>query len=75
MLQNGNATPERIGTHEIAENLTSGRRAITPETALQIGTALGTGARLWLDMQQAYNLHGVEVELCAKVRAEVRSAA
>ncbi|HEX4160402.1 MAG TPA: HigA family addiction module antitoxin [Rhizomicrobium sp.] len=33
------------------------KRAITPETALRIGTALCTGARIWLAMQQAYDLH------------------
>ena len=37
--------------------------------------ALGTGARLWLAMQQAYDLRKVETELGAKVRAEVQSAA
>ncbi len=51
------------------------KRAITPETALRIGTALGTGARIWLAMQQAYDLHKVETELGAKVRAEVLPAA
>jgi addiction module HigA family antidote len=57
------------------QEIVAGKRAITPETALRIGTALGTGARLWLAMQQAYDLHKVEAELGAKVRAEVRGAA
>src|SRR5271154_852180 len=61
--------PQRI------QEIVAGKRAITPETALRIGTALGTGARLWLAMQQAYDLHKVETELGAKVRAEVHSAA
>src|ERR1700761_2252292 len=61
--------PQRI------QEIVAGKRAITPETALRIGTALGTGARLWLAMQQAYDLHKVELELGAKVRAEVRGAA
>jgi addiction module HigA family antidote len=51
------------------------KRAITPETASRIGTALGTGARIWLAMQQAYDLHKVETELGARVRAEVLPAA
>jgi len=46
-----------------------------PETALRIGIALGTGARIWLAMQQAYDLCKVETELGAKVRAEVQNAA
>jgi addiction module HigA family antidote len=61
--------PQRI------QEIVAGKRAITPETALRIGTALGTGARLWLAMQQAYDLHKVEVELGARVRAEVEPAA
>jgi len=61
--------PQRI------QEIVAGKRAITPETALRIGTALGTGARLWLAMQQAYDLHKVELELGAKVRAEVHRAA
>lgn len=61
--------PQRI------QEIVAGKRAITPETALRIGVALGTGARLWLAMQQAYDLRKTEVELGAKVRAEVQSAA
>lgn len=64
----------RVAPQRIQE-IVSGRRAITPETALRIGTALGTGARLWLAMQQAYDLHKVEIELGARVRAEVHTAA
>ena len=36
---------------------------------------MGTGARRWLAMQQAYDLRKVDVELGDKVRAEVQSAA
>ena len=60
--------PQRI------QEIVAGKRAITPETALRIGTALGTGARLWLAMQQAHDLHKVELELGDKVRAEVDAA-
>ncbi|HEX3971082.1 MAG TPA: HigA family addiction module antitoxin [Stellaceae bacterium] len=61
--------PQRI------QEIVAGKRSITPETALRIGIALGTGARLWLAMQQAYDLYKVEAELGAKVRAEVHTAA
>ena len=61
--------PQRI------QEIVAEKRAITPETALRIGTALGTGARLWLAMQQSYDLRKVELELGAKVRAEVHRAA
>lgn len=60
--------PQRI------QEIVAGKRAITPETALRIGTALGTGARMWLAMQQAYDLRKVELELGNKVRAEVQVA-
>ena len=60
--------PQRI------QEIVAGKRAITPETALRIGTALRTGARLWLAMQQAHDLHKVELELGDKVRAEVDAA-
>jgi addiction module HigA family antidote len=60
--------PQRI------QEIVAGKRAITPGTALRIGTALGTGARLWLAMQQAHDLHKVELELGDKVRAEVDAA-
>ncbi len=61
--------PQRI------QEIVAGKRSISAETALRIGTALGTGARLWLAMQQAYDLRKVETELGDKVRAEVQSAA
>jgi antitoxin HigA-1 len=64
----------RVAPQRIQE-IVAGKRAITPETALRIGTALGTGARLWLAMQQAYDLRKVELELGDKVRGEVLPAA
>ncbi len=57
--------PQRI------QEIVAGKRAISPETALRIGTALGTGARIWLAMQQAYDLRKVELEFGDKVRSEV----
>lgn len=61
--------PQRV------QEIVAGKRTITPETALRIGTALGTGARIWLAMQQAHDLRRVELDLGDKVRAEVQSAA
>ncbi len=60
--------PQRI------QEIVGGRRAITPETALRIGRALGTGARLWLTMQQAYDLRQAEQEHGSRVAAEVDAA-
>jgi antitoxin HigA-1 len=61
--------PQRV------QEIVAGKRGITPETALRIGTALGTGARLWLAMQQAYDLRKVEREDGDKIRAEIQGAA
>lgn len=61
--------PQRV------QEIVASKRAITPETALRIGVALGTGARLWLAMQQAYDLRKAEIAIGDKVRAEVQSAA
>jgi antitoxin HigA-1 len=60
--------PQRI------QEIVGGRRAITPETALRIGRALGTGARIWLAMHQAYDLWKAEQEHGERVRAEVDAA-
>lgn len=35
----------------------SGRRCITPEMAMLIGEALGTGAAVWLNLENDYQLH------------------
>ncbi len=60
--------PQRI------QEIVGARRSITPETALRIGRALGTGARLWLAMQQAYDLRQAEGEHGDRIRAEVDAA-
>jgi addiction module HigA family antidote len=60
--------PQRI------QEIVAGKRAISPETALRIGRSLGTGARLWLAMQQAYDLRQAELAHGAQVDAEVAAA-
>jgi addiction module HigA family antidote len=60
--------PQRI------QEIVGTRRAITPETALRIGRALGTGAQLWLTMQQAYDLRQAELQHGERVQAEVDAA-
>jgi addiction module HigA family antidote len=63
----------RVAPQRIQE-IVGGRRAITPETALRIGRALGTGARLWLTMQQAYDLSQAERRHGDRIRAEIDAA-
>lgn len=60
--------PQRI------QDIVAGRRGISPETALRLEASLGTPARLWLDMQSAYDLHQAEAKFGAAVRGEVLAA-
>ena len=60
--------PQRI------QDIVAGRRAITPETALRIEASLGTPARLWLNMQSAYDLHQAERKFGEAVKREVAAA-
>lgn len=60
--------PQRI------QDIVAGRRGISPETALRIEASLGTPARLWLNMQAAYDLYRVELEHGEKLRGEVAAA-
>ena len=56
------------------QDIVAGRRGITPETALRIEASLGTPARLWLDMQAAYELHQAEAKFGESVLKEVMAA-
>lgn len=60
--------PQRI------QDIVAGRRGISPETALRIEASLGTPARLWLNMQAAFDLHSVETKYGDAVRKEVMAA-
>ncbi len=64
----------RVKPRRIQE-IVATKRAISPETALRIGVALGTGGRIWLAMRQAYDLRKAEIAMGDKIRAEVQSAA
>jgi addiction module HigA family antidote len=64
----------RVPSQRIQE-IVAAKRAISPETALRIGVALGTGGRIWLAMQQAHDLRKAEIAMGDKIRAEVQSAA
>ena len=60
--------PQRI------QDIVAGRRGISPETALRLEASLGTPARLWLNMQAAYDLHMAEAKFGAAVKKEVMAA-
>jgi HTH-type transcriptional regulator/antitoxin HigA len=42
--------------HRLVNEIVLGKRAITPETAIDISAALGTSAQLWLNLESAYQL-------------------
>jgi addiction module HigA family antidote len=41
----------------------SGKRSITADTALRIGKWFGTGPKIWLNLQQAYDLDVANLEI------------
>ena len=44
-------------------SIVQGKRAITPDTALRLGVYLKTGPKVWLDLQQEYDLRLAEREI------------
>lgn len=38
----------------------NGKRAVTPSTAKELASALGTSAILWMNLESAYRLHTTE---------------
>ncbi len=47
--------------------ITTGKRCITADTALRLGKWFGTGPRLWLNLQQAYELDLANQKLGAEL--------
>ena len=56
-------------------DILSGKRGVSPETALRLARYFGNSARFWLNLQTAYELALAERELGEKVAAEVSPAA
>ncbi|WCF29259.1 HigA family addiction module antitoxin [Xylella fastidiosa] len=51
--------------HTINE-IIAGKKAITPETAIQLGKSLGTGPEVWMNLESQYQLSkvsGVDVTI------------
>src|SRR5277367_6453560 len=63
----------RVPANRISE-IVSGRRGITPETALRIGRYLGTGPDLWSRLQADFDLAKAEREHGKAIRREVQAA-
>lgn len=59
---------------QVVSEILSGKKAITPETALEIGTALDTSAELWLNLESAYRLHEARSSVAPLTQVERRAA-
>ena len=73
--------PMGIGQHQLAlsmrvppnriSGIVQGKRAITAETALRLGRAIGTSPDFWLNLQVAYDLRLAEERLADVLEKEV----
>ncbi|HSU47468.1 MAG TPA: HigA family addiction module antitoxin [Arthrobacter sp.] len=45
---------------QVVSEIVSGKKGITPETALQLGAALDMRPEFWLELQDAYVIHHME---------------
>jgi addiction module HigA family antidote len=52
----------KVPANRISQIL-SGKRAITADTALRLGRWFGTGPKIWLNLQQAYDLDVARLEM------------
>jgi antitoxin HigA-1 len=68
--QNRLARSMRVPANRI-HAIVHGERAITAETALRLGQALGTSADLWLGLQMEYDLRVAEREFAEAIEREV----
>jgi len=50
----------------------SGKRSITPETAIALGSAFGTSAELWLNLETAFQLSKANVEDQAAIKERAK---
>ena len=59
---------------QLVNGIINKKRGITPETAQEIAAALGTSAKLWMNLDSAYNLWKSERDLSSiKKHAKLRS--
>lgn len=71
---NGLARDVDVPPNRISE-FVNGKRAITADTALRLGTYLGTTAELWLNLQTGYDLRVARREDWPKIEARIRRRA
>jgi antitoxin HigA-1 len=63
----------RVPANRITDIIT-GKRGVSPDTALRLSRYLGPGAIFWLNLQSQYDLAMAEKRLGARIRAEVEAA-
>ena len=73
LTANALALKLRVPANRITD-IVRGRRAVTAETALRLGRYFGTGAKLWVDLQAAYDLAIAERDLGAVIEKEIDPA-
>ena len=56
----------------LINEIIAGKKAITPETAIQLGESLGTGPEVWMNLESHYQLYKVRIaDNLIKRRAEL----
>jgi addiction module HigA family antidote len=55
-------------------SLLSGKRSVTPETALRLARYFGNSAKFWLNLQTRYDLEMTEARIGDRIKAEVIEA-
>jgi len=60
---------------QLVNEIVNGRKRITEETALEIGAALGTSAKVWLNLENTYRLHKAKAPIDAIARRAKQASA
>jgi addiction module HigA family antidote len=68
--QNKLALAMRVPANRVNE-IIHGKRAVTAETALRFGLALGTSPDVWMNLQAIYDLRMAEETIGDRLRSEV----
>jgi antitoxin HigA-1 len=56
-----------VPTNRVTQIL-AGKRGITADTALRLGTWFGTGPEIWMNLQKSYELRLAEQEVGSEIR-------
>jgi len=60
---------------QLVNEIINGRKRITEETALEIGAALGTSAKVWLNLENSFRLHKAKAPIDAIARRAKQASA